>query len=768
MFDESKYFKYCQSLFHQAKAKMPMKLSGILGDKITQAMRSSNSGADFFERSIVHLKYQTPVLQVQKVSFTRHGKKHIGMIASEGLTGKHFTQKGVQTEKKVLLGNELPQIASSSASPDRAIVCGKTTEVELVDNQNAASIEYDVVKGINLSKEQKKVLELALMGYNIFVSGAAGTGKSVLLREIARIMKGLGINVLVTAGRALAALSIDGLTPHSIFGIGLNKCPKRHQSHIKSAAVLIIDEISLIKVDGLESIHHVFQKAKQEYRKNFGGVQVILAGDFLQCNGYGPQQMYRTSFFLQNFIHLRLKELHRLASSSPRHHAFSQVLQQVRIGKIPWSLMKDCMNMLSASSALPENSKAIRLFFDIDQGRLYNQKELDKLPEEPYQYESQFLDLSLENFWTHTFVTKLTSKLGREYWLADLEINEVAGVINSLMERRYPGYLPGLHGPLVVGFRLDDAYLRSNLYEFRQNVRPIMPSDCYCGFRAQIIAACGATPAELGDIIQQVLRERNMPVFGHLNSGIIPGTLKELVLERAAKKSLSNVELKVGVPVMLTWNLSSCLRRGSMGKVIDFVYSDQNDFHIHAYTKALKESLKLPSIKFPKVRFTNGMTEVIVPKKHSIGGQPSCKYVRLFAMHVPLELSYGISFHKIQGLTISDPIVIDFKEVKRPTLHSVYVALSRVQDPAQLTIANLQSKHVVVSKSALEFEKRLLTYDKFQSIQAETEEYQHAKSNYIVPQNNHVTQRKTPVGRKLVNYEERLRNLTEALAEIPL
>lgn len=83
---------------------------------------------------------------------------------------------------------------------------------------------------IFLSDEQRAVLDAVVdRGKSIFFTGSAGTGKSVLMREI---IKGLRVKyrrepdrVAVTASTGLAACNIEGVTLHSFAGIGLGKEP---------------------------------------------------------------------------------------------------------------------------------------------------------------------------------------------------------------------------------------------------------------------------------------------------------------------------------------------------------------------------------------------------------------------------------------------------------------------------------------------------------------------------------------------------------------
>ncbi|KZT38078.1 hypothetical protein SISSUDRAFT_784647 [Sistotremastrum suecicum HHB10207 ss-3] len=108
-----------------------------------------------------------------------------------------------------------------------------------------------------LSQEQKHILKLVTHGSNIFYTGSAGTGKSVLLREIIRALKQKFTTALdavaITASTGIAACNIGGVTLHSFGGIGIgvetaeqlaNKIRKNKKATGRwlRTKVLIIDE----------------------------------------------------------------------------------------------------------------------------------------------------------------------------------------------------------------------------------------------------------------------------------------------------------------------------------------------------------------------------------------------------------------------------------------------------------------------------------------------------------------------------------------------
>jgi ATP-dependent exoDNAse (exonuclease V) alpha subunit len=120
---------------------------------------------------------------------------------------------------------------------------------------------------------------------NVFITGQAGTGKSTLLKEFRKNTKK---NVVVLAPTGIAALNVEGQTIHSFFRFPNSvvtedkiKITREKSDLFKSIDTIIIDEISMVRVDMIDGIDY----ALRQYRKNdipFGGVQIILFGDLFQ------------------------------------------------------------------------------------------------------------------------------------------------------------------------------------------------------------------------------------------------------------------------------------------------------------------------------------------------------------------------------------------------------------------------------------------------------------------------------------------------------
>lgn len=142
-----------------------------------------------------------------------------------------------------------------------------------------------------MNPDQTSAFDLAVSGHNLFITGAAGTGKSFLLRNIIQRLKQIR-TVAVTASTGTAAFIIQGITLHSWFSMGLAKEPtdviiqrlKKYSTcseNIRKTQTLIIDEISQVRGEFLDKINRVAQHVRKNSRP-FGGIQVIFCGDFAQ------------------------------------------------------------------------------------------------------------------------------------------------------------------------------------------------------------------------------------------------------------------------------------------------------------------------------------------------------------------------------------------------------------------------------------------------------------------------------------------------------
>jgi ATP-dependent DNA helicase PIF1 len=154
---------------------------------------------------------------------------------------------------------------------------------------------------------QGQTLEILKTGANVFLTGEPGAGKTYVLNQYVDWLLSSDIAVAITASTGIAATHIGGITIHSWSGIGARDTLTQYDldyimsneklvRRVKKARVLVIDEISMLDGRVLDMVESVCRTVKQS-GDAFGGMQVILVGDFFQLPPIaGRGEMSRFAF----------------------------------------------------------------------------------------------------------------------------------------------------------------------------------------------------------------------------------------------------------------------------------------------------------------------------------------------------------------------------------------------------------------------------------------------------------------------------------------
>lgn len=138
-----------------------------------------------------------------------------------------------------------------------------------------------------LTAGQKRAFDTIMSEADTFVTGGSGTGKSVVAMEAIRELEAQGKNVVVCAPTGTAAVSIGGTTIHKAFGFSKGPCitEKTHKLTVRTprlirmADVIVIDEVSMCRMDMMDAICASVLKVREE-TGHF--IQMVVVGDFCQ------------------------------------------------------------------------------------------------------------------------------------------------------------------------------------------------------------------------------------------------------------------------------------------------------------------------------------------------------------------------------------------------------------------------------------------------------------------------------------------------------
>ncbi|MDO8521695.1 MAG: PIF1 family DEAD/DEAH box helicase [bacterium] len=139
---------------------------------------------------------------------------------------------------------------------------------------------------------QETALKILQTGANVFLTGEPGSGKTHTVNQYVRWLQERGISPAVTASTGIAATHIGGYTIHSWSGIGvkrdldlyaLDKITQNERvvRRVRNTCVLIIDEVSMLSATTLGMVDAVCREIRHKDAP-FGGLQVVLVGDFFQ------------------------------------------------------------------------------------------------------------------------------------------------------------------------------------------------------------------------------------------------------------------------------------------------------------------------------------------------------------------------------------------------------------------------------------------------------------------------------------------------------
>jgi len=199
---------------------------------------------------------------------------------------------------------------------------------------------------------QRNALNLFRQGYNLFITGGAGVGKSYFVNQIKNddVLK----TAVITSTTGVSAVIIGGRTIHSWSGIGLfdEKIPfdsylakiqkKKHLiASWKKTNILIIDEISMMHPKMLDLLNYLGKRIRCNDTP-MGGIQVVLVGDFYQLppikvnNKEGQSYCFEAESWNEIVDHcIEFKKIYR--QSEPD---LVDALNKIRVGNVDSDLVR--------------------------------------------------------------------------------------------------------------------------------------------------------------------------------------------------------------------------------------------------------------------------------------------------------------------------------------------------------------------------------------------------------------------------------------------
>ena len=310
---------------------------------------------------------------------------------------------------------------------------------------------------------QSSALDILKTGQNVFLTGSAGSGKTYTLNQYINYLRARRVPVAVTASTGIAATHMNGTTIHSWSGIGIkdelsdrdltNLSRKQFLAdRLKDTAVLIIDEISMLHAKQLNLVSQVLKYVRKN-DKAFGGIQVVVAGDFFQLPPIGSKgETNREKFAFMSEAWLDAK--FHICYLSEQHRQVSEAAN----GGLD---LDDILNQIRRQEVTFEAIAALEATFDqnvdINRTRLYthnlnvnkiNDKELAALEGETMRFEA-----------TATGDSKLVETLKKTVRTQDDLVLKVGSKVMFIKNNTELGVSNGTMGELIgfAAVKVDDS-----------------------------------------------------------------------------------------------------------------------------------------------------------------------------------------------------------------------------------------------------------------------------------------------------------------------
>ena len=310
---------------------------------------------------------------------------------------------------------------------------------------------------------QSSALDILKTGQNVFLTGSAGSGKTYTLNQYIDYLRARRVPVAVTASTGIAATHMNGTTIHSWSGIGIkDELTDRDLSNLsrkqfladrlKDTAVLIIDEISMLHAKQINLVSQVLKHVRKN-DKAFGGIQVVVAGDFFQLppiGSKGESNREKFAFMSEAWLDAKfhicyLSEQHRQVSEAANGGLdLDDILNQIRRQEVTF----EAITALEATFDQNVDIKRTRLYTHNLNVNSINDKELAALEGEMMRFTA-----------TSTGDSKLVETLKKTVRTQDDLVLKVGAKVMFIKNNTELGVSNGTMGELIgfAAVKIDDS-----------------------------------------------------------------------------------------------------------------------------------------------------------------------------------------------------------------------------------------------------------------------------------------------------------------------
>lgn len=308
--------------------------------------------------------------------------------------------------------------------------------------------------------KQLTALNILKLGHNVFITGSAGTGKTYLLQQFIRYLHQRQIYPTIVAPTGIAASHLKGQTIHSFFALGIRDTVVDNgyvaflleKSYLKSRfsklQILIIDEVSMVSPEIFSSMDKILRAFKNSPLP-FGGVQVVISGDFFQLPPVSREQKEkRFAWQSPTWKSLDLRSCYLDEKFRQKDNKLIKILDEIREANIS----QESRELLNSRyrKELSGKQVATRLYtHNVDVDRI-NLNELDKLTTTPHIFK-----------FTAKGTTKSIEKIFKTAMILEELVLKKDAVVLFTKNNPEKNYVNGTTG-VVIGFEVGSPLVKTS------------------------------------------------------------------------------------------------------------------------------------------------------------------------------------------------------------------------------------------------------------------------------------------------------------------
>jgi len=553
-----------------------------------------------------------------------------------------------------------------------------------LDEEDSAPPPPPSKEPITLSVEQYKGLKRILAGHNVFLSGSAGTGKSFLVQILREVYQSKGKikQLAITASTGCAACGINGQTIHAWAGVGTGlgsnltaaelsvKLGKHNRDNWKGTKLLLIDEISMISAAEFEKLSDLAGMVLQRPHLPFGGLQIVLIGDFLQLppvSKHAPASfcfestLWKEKLF-PDYLHENMIILTKIQRQKEKK--FQRILDSIRLGivtpEVDWFLRQKSVPQIPLMKTYKSNccegvtSKASPWF--TDQHRRGASSKCVKLY-------SRVADVTRVN------ALYLNSLISKERII--IKAHDTV----APKEYTFDPETSRLH-------RLDHEVPAVKSLELKIGAQVMLIANLNTtlglvnGARGRVVSFVVSHDTEIGEVVLPVVR------FTIESSTHSSAQLENNYREAVSSTRLSADNRGYNIFASMGYSAWNGLGKHEQGSPDPIASPLVNQCSMGLSSRNVNATIER-TLEFYEFHLKNSNEKVLATRRQ-----------------VPLILAHAITIHKTQGMSIPD-VEVNMEGIF--TSGQAYVALSRAQSAEGLKITGYNNKLVFPNATAVRF-----------------------------------------------------------------